>query len=172
MFAADTSTFAAFTTSGVSVWEVQSGTQRGSYAASSQGTSSTRSPDLSKVLDVDSYGTVNVYDLASGDQLASASVPGATAWGAAFDVRDPELLVLGDDIDPSYWRLTPYSSEFASASTVQADHVIAAWSDGTVRMWGRDAPPGAGDALTGVDFGTDEYVLGLRSTPVATGWPA
>lgn len=157
---------ASITATAVSVWDVASGNLLRSYTASasaSQGSFLNVNVDLSQALEVDSYGTVTTYDLATGNSLASVSVPGAAPWGAGFDYRDSgDVFVLGNAIDPSFWRLTPTNSyKYVKAAAVKGSRVVGAWSDGVIRVWDRDAPRGLGRVMTRTDMSGDDVVYRL-----------
>lgn len=142
-FGSDGDSLATITASSVTVWDLDSWEPRYPPFEEAPGTPRSLDEDFARVLSVDTEGAVSVYDLASGLETGSSSVPGASVWGAAFDAEPDRVLVLGYDIDPAFWNLRPAGSfAYLTAAAVTESRIYQAWSDGTLWVSGVDAQSG------------------------------
>ncbi len=147
----DANTVATISAQSVTVWDLDRWEPR--YPPLTAGVDNFRNldPDLTRALSVDTFGTVSVYDLASGLEVASSYLPGASTWGAGFDVDPGRVLVLGNDVDPAFWDLHPAGSyEYVAAAAVAGDRVFVAWSDGTVQAWSGQGADGTGGVVPAI----------------------
>jgi len=90
--------------------------------------------DLSRLLTVNSDGTVRVHDVVTDTDIADASVPGAHLTGGGFDARDEsQVIVLSQDGDPAFLQTRPdHTSVMAVAP---GSRTFVAWDDDTLREW-------------------------------------
>lgn len=141
-FGASGDALATVASSAVTVWDLNPWQPR--YPPLEQDSGLHRSVDgeLQRALSVDTFGNVTVYDLASGLEVASSSVPGASTWGAGFDVDPGNVLVLGKDVDPAFWSLRPAGTgAWVTAASWSERGLVEAWSDGTI-MWAGEGTDG------------------------------
>jgi WD40 repeat protein len=137
-FGTDGESLATITNSAVTIWDLNTGLERYPPLLAAPGTARNVDSSLSRGLSVDSLGEVVVYDLATGIAVGSSSVPGARTWGAAFDIDPTRVLVVGYNMDPSFWSLRPAgASDYVTAATRAGSDVVAAWSNGTL-AWSSD----------------------------------
>ncbi|MGY1636061.1 PQQ-binding-like beta-propeller repeat protein [Geodermatophilus sp. SYSU D00742] len=155
----DVSALATVTGKAVTVWDLDRWGERYPPLLTAPNRYYNLDWDLTRALSVDPYGAVGVYDLASGREIASSYLPGASTWGAGFD-RDPgRVLVLSSDVDPAFWDLRPAGgSAYVAAADVAGDRAFAAWTDGTVQMWPGEGTDSGGSVVSGIRA-EDVYAL-------------
>jgi WD40 repeat protein len=139
-FGTDGNSLASISANAVIVWDLDRWVPRYPPFRGAPGTSRNIDYDFRRALSVNERGGVSVYDLANGEETMSASVPGASSWGAVFDLDPDRVLVVGNDVDPSFWNLRPAgASEILTAVAVTDDRIFQAWSDGTLWSSSPDA---------------------------------
>lgn len=132
VFGKDGATLATVSATAVTVWDLEDWTPRSTFEEDSS-LFRVVDTELTQVLSVDPFGSVTVYDLASGTTLSSSTVPGASIRGAEFDTDADRVLVFGDDVDPAFWDLRPSGEfEFLTAAAVGGGTLFTAWSDGSL----------------------------------------
>jgi WD40 repeat protein len=142
------------------IWDSDTGAQLSSLRLDAQAAYQALSPDLSRVLEVYSWGDVGVFDAAHGTLIADAYVAGEKLVAGIFDPADPsQVLVLPETTDPMVWRPLAASSldQNMIAATVESERVLTVWDDGTVRVSTVDGYSGAIRTGTGpYDLDADE----------------
>lgn len=154
-FGPDGRTLATVTSSEVTVWNLARWEpEYQPLDVSAAGASSwTFDTGLTRAVSVDAIGSVRIWDLASGQEVASSSMRGASTSEAILDEADPgRVLVLGKQMDAAFWDLRPAGALSHAVAVARAgDEIFQAWSDGSMWRW-----PGEPDS-------DDERVEGIRT---------
>lgn len=135
-FGLDGSTLATVDQYGTAtVWEWASGTQvhppRDDYSAHYR----SLSYDATRVLSMQPWGQVEVFDLATDKLVSEAYVPGAELAAAGFDPVDAsKVIVLPTVNEPSVWQTQPSLEHAPSAVSPEDSGLFSGWDDGHISV--------------------------------------